>query len=232
MAAHVGARPAATPRLRGARAEHSSARPERFLQLSAEDNWQVCNCTTPANYFHALRRQMLRDFRKPLVVMSPKSLLRHKLAQSSAADFTGDSTFHRILWDSDAENLAAPEKIKRVVLCTGKVYYDLLAERRERGLDNIVLLRVEQLYPFARKTLEEELKPYVNADIVWCQEEPKNQGYWDFIEPRIEEVLQEIKHKTQRPRYVGRKAAAAPATGLMKRHQLEQQKLVDDALTV
>ncbi|MFN3701124.1 MAG: 2-oxoglutarate dehydrogenase E1 component [Alphaproteobacteria bacterium] len=213
--------------------EHSSARPERFLQLCAEDNWQVANCTTPANYFHILRRQMLRDFRKPLVLMTPKSLLRHKLAVSNIADFNKDSTFHRVLWDDDQKKLAKPEKIKRVVLCSGKVYYDLLQERRDRKIDNVLLLRVEQLYPFPSDALAEELKPFKNAEIVWCQEEPKNQGYWSFVDPFIEDVLISIKHKPcSRARYVGRVSAAAPATGMMSRHTAQQAKLVDEALSL
>ena len=212
--------------------EHSSARPERFLQSCAEDNWQICNCTTPANYFHALRRQMQRDFRKPLIIMTPKSLLRHKLAVSTADMFTEGSTFHRFLWDDDHEKLVKPAKIKRVVMCSGKVYYDLLAERRERGIDDILLLRVEQLYPFPHKALVEELSQYKNAEVVWCQEEPENQGYWDFVDRRIEGVLKDAKIKAERPTYIGREAAAAPATGLMSRHQAEQAKLIDEALSI
>lgn len=213
--------------------EHSSARPERFLQLCAEDNWQIANCTTPANYFHILRRQMMREFRKPLVMMTPKSLLRHKLAVSPIEDFSKDSTFHRVLWDTDRDTLAKPEKIKRVVLCTGKVYYDLLQERRDRKINDVMIIRVEQLYPFPHEALEAELAPYKNAEIVWCQEEPKNQGYWSFIDPYIEETLIKMKHKPNtRARYVGRIAAAAPATGLMKRHTEQQAKLLDEALSV
>ncbi len=212
--------------------EHSSARPERFLQNCAEDNWQIANCTTPANYFHILRRQMCRDFRKPLVIMTPKSLLRHKLATSPIEDFAEGTSFHRILWDHDRDTLAKPKDIKRVVLCTGKVYYDLLQERRDRKIDNIMLIRVEQLYPFPHKSLAEELKQYPNAEVIWCQEEPQNQGYWHFVDRRIEAVLTEIKHKAGRPRYVGRIDAAAPATGLLARHQAEQAKLVGEALTL
>lgn len=210
--------------------EHSSARLERFLQLSAEDNWQVCNCTTPANYFHVLRRQMVRDFRKPLIMMTPKSLLRHKLAVSPLEDMTGDSTFHRILWDHDQEKLAAPKKIRRVVLCSGKVYYDLLQTRRDQNINDVVLLRVEQLYPFPSEALGNELKQYANADVVWCQEEPQNQGAWFFVNPLIEDVLASIKHKCQRPGYAGRQSAAAPATGMLKRHDAEQAALVKAAL--
>lgn len=212
--------------------EHSSARPERFLQSCAEDNWQICNITTPANYFHALRRQMVREFRKPLVVMAPKSLLRHKLAVSTADMFTEGSTFHRVLWDDDQDKLVAADKIKRVVLCTGKVYYDLLAERRERGIDDVLLMRVEQLYPFPDDALAEELKPFKNAEVVWCQEEPRNQGYWHFVDRRIEEVLSEIDIRGQRPHFAGRVDAAAPATGLASRHAAEQARLIDEALTV
>ena len=212
--------------------EHSSARPERFLQSCAEDNWQVCNCTTPANYFHALRRQLMRGFRKPLVVMTPKSLLRHKLAVSDIDMFTEGSSFHRFLWDDDHDSLAKADKIKRVILCTGKVYYDLLAERRERKIDDVVIIRIEQLYPFAHDELVEELKPYKNADVIWCQEEPENQGYWSFVDRRIEAVLSDAKIKAQRPSYVGREAAAAPATGLMSRHVAQQAKLIDEALSV
>jgi 2-oxoglutarate dehydrogenase E1 component len=212
--------------------EHSSARPERFLQSCAEDNWQVVNCTTPANYFHALRRQLHRDFRKPLIVMTPKSLLRHKLAVSDISMFTEDSTFHRFLWDDDHDKLADDAKIKRIVLCTGKVYYDLLAERREREIDDIMLIRLEQLYPFAHNALVEELSKYTNAEVVWCQEEPENQGYWHFVDRRIEGVLSECDIKAKRPVYVGRANAAAPATGLMSRHKAEQAKLIDEALTV
>ncbi|MFA5591718.1 MAG: 2-oxoglutarate dehydrogenase E1 component [Micavibrio sp.] len=212
--------------------EHSSARPERFLQLCAEDNWQIANCTTPASYFHILRRQMCRDFRKPLVIMTPKSLLRHKLAVSGLSEFAEGTSFHRLLWDSDRDTLARPDKIKRVILCTGKVYYDLLQERRERKIDDITIVRIEQLYPFPHKAVAEELARYPNAEIIWCQEEPQNQGYWHFVDRRIEAALSEIKHKAARPRYVGRIDAAAPATGLLGRHQAEQAKLVDEALTL
>ncbi len=210
--------------------EHSSARLERFLQLSAEDNWQVCNFTTPANYFHALRRQMKRDFRKPLIVMSPKSLLRHKLAVSKTEDFIGQTTFHRILWDGSRDKLAAPKDIKRVVLCSGKVYYDLFEEREKRGLKNVMILRLEQLYPFPDKALMEELSYYPNAEIIWCQEEPRNQGAWFFVREQIEGVLAKLKNKSKAVSYAGRDAAAAPATGYAKRHAAEQAKLVDEAL--
>ena len=217
--------------------EHSSARLERFLQMCGQDNWIVANCTTPANYFHILRRQLHRTFRKPLMLMTPKSLLRHKLAISDAADFTTGSSFHRVLWD-DAEKghsdtkLAADDKIKRVVMCSGKVYYDLLEERDARGIDDIYLLRIEQFYPFPAMSLVKELERFPQAEMVWCQEEPKNQGAWTFIEPNVEWVLGRIKAKHQRPVYVGRAASASPATGLASTHKAQQQALVDEALTI
>jgi 2-oxoglutarate dehydrogenase E1 component len=212
--------------------EHSSARPERFLAASADDNWQVANVTTPANYFHILRRQMRRDFRKPLIMFTPKSLLRHKLCVSDLEAFTGQTTFHRVLWDTDREKLVNPRRMKRVILCTGKVYYDLLEERRNRNIDDVTILRLEQLYPFPEKALLQDLALYENADIVWCQEEPGNMGYWYYVDRRIENVLKELGHKAGRPKYVGRPESASPATGLMKRHQVEQAKLINDALTV
>ena len=217
--------------------EHSSARLERFLQMCGQDNWIVANCTTPANYFHILRRQLHRTYRKPLMLMTPKSLLRHKLAISDAADFTTGSSFHRVLWD-DAEKghsdtkLAADDKIKRVVMCSGKVYYDLLEERDARGIDDIYLLRIEQFYPFPAMSLVKELERFPQAEMVWCQEEPKNQGAWTFIEPNVEWVLGRIKAKHQRPVYVGRAASASPATGLASTHKAQQQALVDEALTI
>ncbi|VDC24550.1 2-oxoglutarate dehydrogenase E1 component [Pseudogemmobacter humi] len=217
--------------------EHSSARLERFLQLSAEDNWIVANCTTPANYFHILRRQMHRDYRKPLILMTPKSLLRHPMAISDAGDFTETSTFHRVLWD-DAQKghselkLKADDQIRRVVLCSGKVYYDLLAERDARGLDDVYLLRVEQLYPVPTVALTLELTRFPNADFVWCQEEPKNQGAWFFIEPELETLLTKIRGTGTRVSYAGRVASASPATGLASRHKAEQTALVAAALAV
>ena len=217
--------------------EHSSARLERFLQMSAEDNWVVANCTTPANYFHILRRQMHRTYRKPLILMTPKSLLRHKKATSNKAEFTTGSSFHRILWD-DAQKgrsdlkLAADSKIRRVVMCSGKVYYDLLEERDARGLKDVYLMRVEQFYPFPAMSMVSELERFKNADVVWCQEEPKNQGGWTFMEPNIEWVLGRIKTKSKRPVYAGRISSASPATGLGKTHKAQQAALIDDALTI
>jgi len=217
--------------------EHSSARLERFLQLSAHDNWIVANCSTPANYFHILRRQICRDFRKPLVLMTPKSLLRHPMCISDAADFTTGSSFHRVLWD-DAQKghsslkLKADADIRRVVICSGKVYYDLLAERDARGLDDVYLMRLEQIYPVPTQSLRKELARFLQAEIVWCQEEPKNQGAWAFIEPNLEWVLTQIGARQTRPFYAGRTASASPATGLASKHKAEQDALVSDALTI
>ena len=217
--------------------EHSSARLERFLQMCGQDNWIVANCSTPANYFHILRRQLHRSYRKPLVLMTPKSLLRHKLAISDADDFTTGSSFHRVLWDdaqkghSDTE-LQPDDKIKRVVMCSGKVYYDLLEERDARGIDDVYLMRIEQFYPFPALSLIKELERFKGAEMIWCQEEPKNQGAWSFIEPNIEWALTRIKAKHKRPRYVGRATSASPATGLASTHKAQQAALVDEALTI
>ncbi|WP_439109587.1 2-oxoglutarate dehydrogenase E1 component [Lentibacter sp.] len=217
--------------------EHSSARLERFLQQCGQDNWIVANCTTPANYFHILRRQLHRTFRKPLILMTPKSLLRHKLAVSKTEEFTTGSSFHRILWD-DAQygnsdtTLVADDKIKRVVMCSGKVYYDLLEERDARGIEDVYLMRVEQFYPFPAQSVVKEMSRFPNAEVVWCQEEPKNQGAWSFIEPNIEWVLGRIKAKHQRPVYAGRAASASPATGLASAHKAQQAALIDEALTL
>ena len=210
--------------------EHSSARLERYLQLCAERNMTVCNLTTPANYFHALRRQLKRNFRKPLVLMTPKSLLRHKLAVSSLSEMSNGSSFKFVIPETD--ELVAPDQVKRVVICSGKVYYDLLAERRARGIQDIAIIRLEQLYPFPVRSLKTALESYTKAEIVWCQEEPENNGGWTFVDRRIEAVLTCLDGVAKRPRYIGRKAAAAPATGLAKVHAAEQAALVDEALTV
>jgi len=217
--------------------EHSSARLERFLQMCGQDNWIIANCTTPANYFHILRRQLHRNFRKPLILMTPKSLLRHKLAVSKAEDFTTGSSFHRVLWDdaeasTSAHKLKPDAKIKRVVMCSGKVYYDLLEERNARGLDDIYLMRFEQFYPFPAISALKELQRFENAEMIWCQEEPKNQGGWSFIEPNLEWVLERMKAKHNRLRYVGRSASASPATGLAAQHKFQQAALIDEALTI
>ena len=217
--------------------EHSSARLERFLLMCAEDNMQVCNLTTPANYFHALRRQIHRDFRKPLIIMTPKSLLRHKLAVSSLKDLGPDSSFHRVLWD-DAETegrqskvkLVADNKIRKVVVCSGKVYYDLFEEREKRGVDDVYIMRLEQFYPVPRKSLVTELKRFPQAEPIWCQEEPRNMGGWHFIGEEIEWCLEQAGAKNTRPRYVGRPASASTATGLMSKHIAERDALIEDAL--
>ncbi|MDA8251433.1 MAG: 2-oxoglutarate dehydrogenase E1 component [Rhodospirillales bacterium] len=210
--------------------EHSSARLERYLQLCAERNMAVCNLTTPASYFHALRRQLKRNFRKPLVLMTPKSLLRHKLAVSPLAELASGSRFRTVIPEIDP--IAAPEQVRRVVLCSGKVYYDLLAERRERGIADVALVRLEQLYPFPVITLPKVLAPYRNAEVVWCQEEPENMGAWSYADRRIERLLGGLDIAAKRPSYVGRKAAASPATGLARTHAAEQAALVGRALTL
>lgn len=214
--------------------EHSSARLERYLQMCAEDNMQVCNVSTPSNYFHVLRRQLHRNFRKPLIIMSPKSLLRHKLCVSTFEEMGPDTFFHRVLWD-DAEyrpdafqvKLVNDKKIKRVVICSGKIYFDLLEAREELGRNDIYLLRVEQFYPYPDTALRTELSRFKQADMVWAQEEPKNMGAWSFIEPLLEETLTEIGAENTRPRYVGRKAAASTATGIAAKHKKEQQAIFD-----
>jgi 2-oxoglutarate dehydrogenase E1 component len=208
--------------------EHSSARLERYLQLCGEDNIQVCNISTPANYFHVLRRQVHRNFRKPLIIMSPKSLLRAKLSDLSEMG-TGTS-FHRVF--GEAQKLVPDGKVKRVVLCSGKIYYELLNARTERKIENVALLRVEQLHPFPFNALSKELKRYGKAEIVWCQEEPQNMGAWTFVDHRIETLLGQLDGAAKRPRYVGRAEAAATATGSMKRHVAEQTEIIDRALTV
>lgn len=212
--------------------EHSSARLERYLQMCAEDNMQVANCTTPANYFHILRRQLRRDIRKPLILMTPKSLLRHKRVVSALAEMGQETWFHRLLWD-DAQysgGLVADDKIRRVVMCSGKVYYDLFEEREKRGLKDVYLLRVEQLYPWPHKALIQELGRFKQAEMVWCQEEPQNMGAWTFVQPGIERALDYLGAQHRRPRYTGRPASAATATGLMSKHQKELKAFLEDAL--
>src|SRR6201994_1910466 len=217
--------------------EHSSARLERYLQLCAEDNMQVVYPTTPANYFHVLRRQLHREIRKPLILMTPKSLLRHKRAVSRLEELAKGTTFHRILYD-DAQmlpdekiKLVGDDKIRRVVLCSGKVYYDLYEEREKRGVDDIYLMRIEQLYPVPLKALVTELMRFKGAEVVWCQEEPRNMGAWHFIEPYLEWGLNQAGGKSNRPRYAGRAASAATATGLMSKHLAQLKALLDDSLS-
>jgi len=216
--------------------EHSSARLERYLQMCAEDNMQVANCTTPANYFHILRRQLKREIRKPLILMTPKSLLRHKRVVSKLAEMGPGTAFHRLLWD-DAQSLpdektklVADDKMRRVILCTGKVYYDLYEEREKRGIDDIYLLRVEQLYPFPAKALMTELSRFKQAEIVWCQEEPRNMGAWFFVDVFLQWVLNQIEAKYRTLRYAGRPASASTAVGTMPKHLAQLRQLLDEAL--
>jgi 2-oxoglutarate dehydrogenase E1 component len=215
--------------------EHSSARLERFLQMCAEDNMQVANCTTPANYFHILRRQLNRDFRKPLILMTPKSLLRHHRAVSRLDEMATDTTFHRLLWD-DAQlrpekiKLVSDDDVRRVIICSGKVYYDLYDEREKRGIDDIYILRIEQLYPFPTKALMAELSRFKQAEIVWCQEEPRNMGAWVFVDIFLEWVLNQIGAKYRRARYTGRPASASTAVGQMSLHLAQLKQFLDDAL--
>ena len=215
--------------------EHSSARLERFLQLCAQDNLQVINCTTPANYFHALRRQIHRDFRKPLVIMTPKSLLRNKLCVSNLEDFGKKNSFHRVLWDhaidpneKDFIKLKKPKNINKVILCSGKVYFDLLQAREKIKKDDVVIFRIEQLYPFPVKSLVKEIKAYAkNAKFYWCQEEPKNMGAWFSVRDYIQWTLDYIEANNNIINYIGRKPAASPATGYAKRHLSQQKEIID-----
>ncbi len=214
--------------------EHSSARLERFLQLCSNDNMQVVNCTTPANYFHALRRQMHRDFRKPLIIMTPKSLLRHKNCVSNLNDFGKQNSFHRFLWDHAIDpkskgfiKLKKPKKIRKVVLCSGKIYFDLLEAREKLKADDILFFRIEQLYPFPAKSLAKELKVYAkNAQFYWCQEEPQNMGAWFSVRDYIQWTLDNIKANNKVVSYIGRSPDASPATGYAKRHISQQQEII------
>ena len=215
--------------------EHSSARLERFLQMCAEDNMQVANCTTPANYFHILRRQLKREIRKPLILMTPKSLLRHKRATSRLDEMTTGTSFHRLLWD-DAQllpnekiRLVGDDKIRRVVMCSGKVYYDLYDEREKRGIDDIYLLRLEQLYPFPTKALVAELSRFKQAEMVWCQEEPRNMGAWFFVDVFLQWILNQIGAKNRTMRYAGRPASASTAVGQMLKHLAQLKQFLDEA---
>jgi 2-oxoglutarate dehydrogenase E1 component len=208
--------------------EHSSARWERYLQLSAEDNWLVCNISTPANYFHALRRQIRRNYRKPLILMTPKSLLRHKLCVSKLEQLYTGTRFMRVL--EETERLVAGPKVRRVILCSGKVYYDLLEERTKRDIKDVAIVRVEQIYPWPKDAIKAQLARYPNAELVWVQEEPANMGPWTFVDRRIEFICEELEIKAKRALYCGRRAAASPASGLYKTHNAEQQWICDMAL--
>ena len=215
--------------------EHSSARLERFLQLCANDNLQIMNCTTPANYFHALRRQVLRDFRKPLIIMTPKSLLRNKYCVSELKDFSKENSFHRVMWDHSMDpkskgfiKLKNNSDIKKVILCSGKIYFDLLAAREKIKKNDVIIFRIEQLYPFPAKSLVKELKPFAkNANFYWCQEEPKNMGAWLLVRDYIRWTLDTIKAKNNEISYIGRIPDASPATGYAKRHLSEQQEILN-----
>jgi len=219
--------------------EHSSARLERFLQLCANDNMQVMNCTTPANYFHALRRQLHRDFRKPLIMVTPKSLLRNKYCVSNIEDFSKENSFHRVMWDHSLDpktkgfiKLKKNSEIKKVILCSGKVYFDLLEAREKLKKDDVVLFRIEQLYPFPAKSLVKELKPFAkNSNFFWCQEEPKNMGAWLLVRDYIQWTLTNIKAKNKEISYIGRSPDASPATGYAKRHLSEQQEIINEVFS-
>ncbi|MGD9650330.1 MAG: 2-oxoglutarate dehydrogenase E1 component, partial [Dongiaceae bacterium] len=209
--------------------EHSSCRLERYLQLCAEDNMQVANCSTPANYFHILRRQMKRDFRKPLIIATPKSLLRHKLCVSKLSDMAEGTSFQPVLTEIDQLDAA---KVKRVVLCTGKIYYDLYEARAAAKISNVALFRVEQLYPWPEHALVEILKPYKAAEFAWCQEEPQNMGAWTYLDRRLEKTLTQLRAKNTSALYLGRPEAASPAVGYLKKHEAEQKALLEAALKV
>ncbi len=210
--------------------EHSSARLERYLQLCAEDNMQVVNCTTPANYFHVLRRQVNRDFRKPLIIMTPKSLLRHKLCVSDIEDFGPGTSFHRLL--DEINPYINDKKVTRIILCSGKIFYDLYEEREKNKINEIKIIRLEQLYPFPEKNLSNLLVKSPNAEIVWCQEEPMNMGAWSFVRDHIEKTMEKIKMKNKITKYIGRGSAASPATGTTKRHLIEQKEIINEALNI
>ena len=216
--------------------EHSSARLERFLQMCAGENIQVVNCTTPANYFHALRRQMHRAFRKPLIVMTPKSLLRNKRCVSSIEDFTKKNSFHRVLEDhayikdTKTIELAKDKKIERVVMCSGKIYFDLLEAREKSKNNKLTIIRIEQLYPFPAKTLAKILKRYKNADFIWCQEEPKNMGAWNTVRNYIDRILEIIEFKNNKVKYIGRNASSTTATGNYNKHLAEQKKILEKVI--
>ena len=204
--------------------EHSSARLERFLQLAADDNMRICNITNPANFFHALRRQIHSKDRKPLIVMSPKSLLRHKLAVSKLSEFAPKTKFQPILTEN-----SNTKKIKKAILCSGKIYYDLIEAREAKKLDHITIIRLEEIYPFPSELIKKELQKYKLTEIIWCQEEPKNMGSWFFIRDYLDEILEESKINL-RLKYVGRIASASPATGYASYHKEEQEKLINEAI--
>lgn len=223
--------------------EHSSARMERFLQMANDHpyqildeitaaqkiNMQVANCTTPASYFHILRRQVRRNFRKPLVIMTPKSLLRHPQARSSFDDMAEGTFFQPVLAEESEQDASA---VKRVVLCSGKVYYDIIKERQSRGMEaDLAVIRVEQVAPFPHKQVAEQVAKYPNADLVWCQEEHMNMGAWAYVEPRIETAVKQLMNIERRPRYVGRAPAAATAAGSSALHERELNTFMEELFT-
>ena len=232
-----GPRLPAAARLRRARGRSIPRRgSSASCRCAPKTTCRSANISTPANYFHALRRQLKREIRKPLILMTPKSLLRHKRAVSRLDEMASGTSFHRVLWD-DAQllpdekiKLVPDDKIRRVILCSGKVYYDLYEEREKRGIDDIYILRVEQLYPFPTKALVTELSRFKQAEIVWCQEEPRNMGAWHFVEHYLEWVLNQIEAKNRRPRYATRPASAATAVGQMSKHQAQLKQLLEEAL--
>ena len=208
--------------------EHSSARLERFLQSCAEENIQVVNCTTPANFYHVLRRQIHRDYRKPLIVMTPKSLLRHKLATSTIDDFDRGTKFLPVIPEQD--KLLANKNIRKLIICSGKIYYDLYEARKVSKINDVAIIRLESLYPLPQIELTKEIKKYPNAKIIWCQEEPANMGAWYFLDRKLENIILNSKVSAKRPIYIGRPEASSPATGYMSVHKQEQTEIITSAL--
>ena len=204
--------------------EHTSSRLERFLQMCAEDNIQVANCTSPANYFHVLRRQLHRNFRKPLVILTPKSTLRHKNNVSNKDYFINGSTFHRVLRNEITKE--KEKKINRIIICSGKLYFELQDHIEQLQKENVFILRLEQIYPFPYDVFSKELKRFIDCELIWCQEEPKNMGAYGFVKRRIESVMKQINMKQEKLLYVGRRAAASPATGVFDRHLANQKNIL------
>lgn len=204
--------------------DHSSARLERYLQLSAQDNWQILNCSTPANYFHALRRQILSNMRKPLIIMTPKSLLRHKMVVSNLNEMDKSTCFQKVIKNNKIKDA------KRLILCSGKIYYELLQMQQLHKINDVAIIRIEQLYPFPSQELADLLRDYIDSEIVWCQEEPVNMGAWFFVEKEIEKILINLKTKISRPNYIGRIASASPTTGALSHHEKTQKQIIKHAL--
>lgn len=233
----------------GQGAEHSSCRLERFLQQVDEDpdhvppmkedermqiqytNWQVVNCTTPANYYHVLRRQVHREFRKPLIIATPKNLLRERKCTSTLAEMGPHTKFIRVYDETDNNIVNNASAVRRIVFCSGKIYYELVAEREKKNLQDVAIIRIEQLAPFPWDKVAEQCALYNNADVTWCQEEPKNMGAWSFVQPRIATATRMLNKKEVYPKYSGRKPSAATATGLGARaHNAEQESILNAAL--